>query len=205
VNLSSFLTCGVTTTTMPPKKSQLGRKTAKGYSAARNRQAESTEQCQARLAANQARNGAAREAETPEQRQARLAADQERHGAAREAETPAQRKARLAADQDRQHVSRRDEDQDRRSLRLAEAALHRTSLPSHTSFVIQPLAALNYQPKANYSGHPSVCIGPMTSICQFCKAMKFQNEPPGLCCAAGKVSIHTKNLVTLFEASHSVE
>lgn len=39
---------------------------------------------------------------------------------------------------------------------------------------------------------PSV-IGTMNTVCTYCKAMKFKNEAPGICCVNGKVNLPTLN------------
>lgn len=59
------------------------------------------------------------------------------------------------------------------------------------AFIRQNLnrAAFNYDPNAPYSTHRSVEIGTMSKICRYCKAFKFDKEPPGLCCANGKVKL----------------
>lgn len=55
--------------------------------------------------------------------------------------------------------------------------------------VVLNQAAFHYDPTINYSAHPFVIIGTMSVLCQHCKALKFSNEAPGLCCANGKVKL----------------
>lgn len=50
-------------------------------------------------------------------------------------------------------------------------------------------AAFRYDPNIQYSAHPSVQFGEMSVVCQHCNALKFEKEPPGLCCAGGKVKL----------------
>jgi hypothetical protein len=38
-----------------------------------------------------------------------------------------------------------------------------------------------------YSSQQIVAVGPMNVVCPHCKAEKFKNEAPGLCCASGQV------------------
>ncbi|XP_050549141.1 uncharacterized protein LOC126910538 [Daktulosphaira vitifoliae] len=47
--------------------------------------------------------------------------------------------------------------------------------------------AFEYAPDINYSAHSLISIGEMNKVCQYCQALKFPNETPGLCCASGKV------------------
>lgn len=50
-------------------------------------------------------------------------------------------------------------------------------------------AAFRYDPNIQYSAHASVQIGQMSVVCHHCNAVKFEKEPPGLCCADGKVKL----------------
>lgn len=52
-------------------------------------------------------------------------------------------------------------------------------------------AAFNYNVAIDYSSQLIVAIGPMNIVCTHCKAFKFTNEAPGLCCANGKVKLST--------------
>lgn len=49
--------------------------------------------------------------------------------------------------------------------------------------------AFAYDNTVDYHSHPSVLIGPMNNICRHCKALKFRNGTPGICCANGKVQL----------------
>lgn len=40
-----------------------------------------------------------------------------------------------------------------------------------------------------YSKHPNVSIGKMDKLCLDCHALKYQREPPGMCCSKGKISL----------------
>ena len=50
-------------------------------------------------------------------------------------------------------------------------------------------AAFRYDCSTNYCLHPSVCIGPMDVVCEYCDALKFSGETSGLCCLSGKVKL----------------
>ena len=50
-------------------------------------------------------------------------------------------------------------------------------------------AAYTYDASIDYSKHQCVVIGSMNSVCSHCKALKYKNEPNGLCCANGKVKL----------------
>ncbi|XP_026467790.1 uncharacterized protein LOC113371378 [Ctenocephalides felis] len=50
-------------------------------------------------------------------------------------------------------------------------------------------AAFSYDPEIDYSAHKFVKIGDMSIICQHCKALKYNGESAGLCCAGGKVKL----------------
>lgn len=49
--------------------------------------------------------------------------------------------------------------------------------------------AFEYNADFEYSSHPKVVIGSMNKMCMHCNALKFQNEPPGMCCGNGKVKL----------------
>lgn len=55
------------------------------------------------------------------------------------------------------------------------------------------LAAFNYNSNIDYSLHRSVLIGAMDEVCQYCNALKFKEETPGMCCSNGKVKLPTLN------------
>ncbi|PSN31239.1 hypothetical protein C0J52_22899 [Blattella germanica] len=49
--------------------------------------------------------------------------------------------------------------------------------------------AFQYEPDIEYYAHSKVVIGAMDKECSHCHALKFKNEPPGMCCASGKVQL----------------
>ncbi|GIY45233.1 helitron_like_N domain-containing protein, partial [Caerostris darwini] len=44
--------------------------------------------------------------------------------------------------------------------------------------------AFQYEPDVEYYAHSKVAIGTMDKECPHCHALKFKNEPAGLCCAS---------------------
>ncbi|XP_055948334.1 uncharacterized protein LOC129981502 [Argiope bruennichi] len=72
-----------------------------------------------------------------------------------------------------------------RLLRVQERQRQQTSRSLiRASFV---RLAFEYAPDINYSAHPKIGIGAMDKVYQYCQALKFRNETPGMCCASGKV------------------
>lgn len=51
------------------------------------------------------------------------------------------------------------------------------------------LKGFNYESDVNYNTHPNVLIGPMNHECVYCKALKYEKEPIGMCCSSGKVKL----------------
>ncbi|GFX34780.1 ATP-dependent DNA helicase PIF1 [Trichonephila clavipes] len=49
--------------------------------------------------------------------------------------------------------------------------------------------AYSYNPSIDYKSDASCTLGHMPITCQFCSAMKFKGETPGLCCSGGKVHL----------------
>ncbi|GFT82493.1 ATP-dependent DNA helicase [Nephila pilipes] len=72
---------------------------------------------------------------------------------------------------------RRANDQQRQQAHLAFVA---------TSFL---RLAFQYEPDIEYYAHSKVLIGAMDKECSYCHALKFKNEPAGMCCASGKVQL----------------
>lgn len=71
----------------------------------------------------------------------------------------------------------------RENARLRQRVSTRRSLASYNRLAFQ------YDPTANYSDDENLDIGPMTTICRYCNALKFKRETAGLCCASGKVKL----------------
>lgn len=51
------------------------------------------------------------------------------------------------------------------------------------------LSGLAYDPDIDYGTDSSVVLGSMTYKCQWCNALKWKDETPGMCCSAGKVQL----------------
>lgn len=64
----------------------------------------------------------------------------------------------------------------------------RQSRRSNVTIIYERLA-FRYDPTVDYAADKSVDFGTMQTICQYCNALRFQLEPPGLCCASGKVKL----------------
>ncbi|CAH2100828.1 unnamed protein product [Euphydryas editha] len=46
-----------------------------------------------------------------------------------------------------------------------------------------------YEPDVEYYAHSKVVIGTLEKECPHCHALKFKNEPLGMCCSSGKVQL----------------
>ncbi|UYV75439.1 hypothetical protein LAZ67_13000277 [Cordylochernes scorpioides] len=53
----------------------------------------------------------------------------------------------------------------------------------------KPFSGLQYNAHIDYKADSSVDIGQMSRVCQFCSALRFKDEPLGLCCKQGRVSL----------------
>lgn len=51
--------------------------------------------------------------------------------------------------------------------------------------------AFEYDSGVDYGSHSLIAVGKMNNECQYCKALKWKEETPGLCCSGGKISIPT--------------
>ncbi|XP_061377227.1 uncharacterized protein LOC133318861 [Danaus plexippus] len=71
----------------------------------------------------------------------------------------------------------------RENARLRQRVSTRRSLASYNRLAFQN------DPTANYSDVENLNIGPMTTVCRYCNALKFKRETAGLCCASGKVKL----------------
>lgn len=52
-------------------------------------------------------------------------------------------------------------------------------------------SAMSYQPEIDYECDKLVAIGNMSQKCQWCNALKWKDETPGLCCGSGKVQLNS--------------
>ncbi|UYV75207.1 K02A2.6-like [Cordylochernes scorpioides] len=53
----------------------------------------------------------------------------------------------------------------------------------------KPFSGLQYNTHIDYKADSSVDIGQMSRVCQFCSALRFRDEPFGLCFKQGRVSL----------------
>jgi hypothetical protein len=64
------------------------------------------------------------------------------------------------------------------------------------------MTGFRYDPSSLYYSYPDIVIGAMVQKCQYCKALKWSGEPPGLCCFNGKVVLddlaYTPDLLSEF-------
>jgi len=148
---------------MPPKRAVIGRNTADAKRKRAQRAVETPEQREVRLESNRLRERQSRAVETPEQHEARLEQVRIKATTRRAAETPQQHENRLEGNQ----------------LRAAQSRQR----------IDFQLAAFNYDKDCDYSNHPNVVIGLMSTLCFYCHALKFQKESPGMCCSNGKVKL----------------
>ncbi|UYV60631.1 hypothetical protein LAZ67_1001719 [Cordylochernes scorpioides] len=100
-----------------------------------------------------------------------------RYRNARDIETPLQSETRRAL----------------RRLRYSEARVAATQTMQVPVQRIQlwthkPFSGLHYA-HIDYKADSSVYIGQMSRVCQFCSALRFKDEPFGLCCKQGRVSL----------------
>ena len=86
---------------------------------------------------------------------------------------------RLRMQQVREHQT-----QEQRARHNEIERFRRRSVPVNLERV-----AFHYNPEIDYCADQSVTIGEMTTICQYCKALKYSGEATGLCCAGGKVKL----------------
>ena len=102
--------------------------------------------------------------------------------------------ARLRAQRSRSPVSDllRSQQNERDKLRMAERRQRETADQRQTRLRAQQSRdynrlAFRYNPVDDYNLSRYVLIGTMTEVCPYCKALKFNGEPKGMCCAAGKI------------------
>lgn len=145
---------------MPPKHSDLNNKCSNEARRKRlERSRQSAEQTASRNPAQSRRAAESRVQGSQEQREQRL-----RQHIAR---------TRVAREQNIATIRARERGRQQTSRALTRASFFRL--------------AFEYEPDINYSVNPKIAIGAMDKLCQYCQALKFRNEAPGMCCASGKV------------------
>lgn len=123
----------------------------------------------------------ARSNESQEERETRNDLTRERNSRSRSARSneeveEANSDGRVRMQRNRSERVRREDNIDSRRIRAANA-------------INLERAAFRYNPTFDYNLHKSVNIGEMSVVCKFCKALSFETEPPGMCCASGKVKL----------------
>lgn len=99
---------------------------------------------------------------------------------------------RMARSRSRSHTPQIDENDDSIvSNELGREQEVQRRRPSNTIQLNR--AAFAYDAHVDYAAHPSVIIGKMDRICRFCRAYKYTNETPGMCCSSGKVRLPALN------------
>ena len=143
-----------------------------------------------KLAADRESQKRKRAEELPEQRESRLAAKRESEKRRRAEESQEQQEIRLAADRESKKRKRAEESQEQQEIRLAADRESKKRKRAEESE--QPESyrlAFRYSPVDDYTLSRCVQIGTMSKICPYCKALKFNGETMGMCCASGKVKL----------------
>ncbi|UYV73850.1 hypothetical protein LAZ67_11001135 [Cordylochernes scorpioides] len=181
---------------MPPKKRKPIGKVLPEVSKKRNvRSAETAVQREHRLRINRERASTSRAAESVGQRENRLQQDRDKASTSRAAESLEQRENRLRQKRNRVSTSRAAEtpqEHTARILNVRERTLASRNSRDRLSNLL--LGGFNYDSCKNYEQHPSITIGQMSIVCNYCKAKKFKDEPPGFCCKNGKVYLSPPQL-----------
>ncbi|XP_059160882.1 uncharacterized protein LOC131944344 [Physella acuta] len=155
---------------------------------AQTRSNETEQQHESRLETVRLRTAQARSNETEEQRESRLESNRVGTAQTRSNETEQQHESRLETVRLRTAQARSNETGDQRRERLGTSR-ERNFQNRRTLHADLNLSAFSYDPDFDYSLHRGVAIGKMDKVCEFCYALKFKNETPGMCCASGKVKL----------------
>jgi len=142
----------------------------------------------ARQAAHRAETAAARSSESAEVTAARQATDRAARAAVRSSQSVAETSARQSTDRAARAIARAAQTVDETSTRQSADALARRAARTRP-WVDKAMAAFNYSSDINYTADQIVSIGNMSKLCRFCFSLKWQAEPPGLCCNSGKIRL----------------
>ena len=138
-------------------------------------------------------------------RQSRRQVYAHRHAISRQRESQEQQQTRRQIDAERHGLSRQQESQENRQIRLLRSRSRQRELRFQPFTTRQwKQGAFHYDPKHDYAAEEVITIGSMSKVCNYCRAKKWDNEPPGVCCSNGKVQLATfqeppqslKNLLT---------
>ncbi|XP_014759581.2 uncharacterized protein LOC26515330 [Drosophila ananassae] len=92
---------------------------------------------------------------------------------------------------ERNEVRRLEQRQSRRFTVNRRRTNNQQRQQVHRAFISDSFLrlAFQYEPDIEYYAHSKVVIGAMDKECPHCHALKFKNEPAGMCCASGKVQL----------------
>lgn len=126
----------------------------------------------------------ARSVESDQQHSQRNELDRIRHSQRRENATVDQRQQRIETmRQERANVT-----DGNRQINVQRVQTNRRNVAS--TFYRD---AFEYNNEIDYHSHNLIAIGQMDKICPHCKAKKFKNESPGMCCSNGKIKLPDLN------------
>lgn len=123
---------------------------------------------------------------TRAERAERRAAIAEARALARTNETSVERGLRLHAQSSRQNTLRSNETANQHTLRIENLRRYATTRVNQ-AWGIMENDGFNYSIEIFYERIQLFHIGNMNNSCDFCQALKWKNEPSGLCCSNGKV------------------
>jgi len=179
-----------------PEQSQARRQRSAELTASR-RAAETLEQSQARLQRNATSMAARRAAESTEQSQIRRRQNADFIASQRAAETPEQSQARRQHEANiraSQRAAETLETAESRRRIVAERAAQRRQTFKRKNWGVFTKAAFEYDETLAYEDHVLLATERMNKECAHCGALKWKDEPPGVCCSSGKVDIPTIDL-----------
>uniref|UniRef100_A0A8C4Q354 STPR domain-containing protein n=1 Tax=Eptatretus burgeri TaxID=7764 RepID=A0A8C4Q354_EPTBU len=189
---------------MPPKKRVcLGRRTALATTRRVSRANESLEETTARLSQNALRAAEIRASEGDEQRAVRLSRNAAATAASRASEGDEQQAVRRSRNASGTALSWSTETPQEQRARLDGNSQRRDNIRGVTcpnkQFWFRK--AFQYEAEVNNSMRGDIQIGEMRFTCQFCRALKWGGESPGMCCSNGKVSLPPQPLRDLLAES----
>ena len=136
-------------------------------------------------------------ARAEEQRQSKRQVDAHRHAISRQRESQEQQQTRRQIDAERHAISRQQESQENRQIRLLRSRSKQRQLRFQPFTTRQwKQGAFHYDPKHDYAAEEVITIGSMSKVCNYCRAKKWDNEPPGVCCSNGKLQLATFQVFT---------
>ncbi|XP_073838726.1 uncharacterized protein [Musca autumnalis] len=141
-----------------------------------------TDQHDQRLRSQRSRSSSLRSNESSSERESRLRDGRLRVVNTRSNETPNERERRLRNERSRIAQRRSNETLEERD---AHRNYNQRRFQNHLN--VYERIAFNYNSNVDYSDDELVSIGEMNNVCKHCNALKYKNEPPGICCSNGKI------------------